>query len=292
MTTMTRRLRRDWFHRYLLDPQKYRPGTRMPAAWPNGRSVVPEILNGNAGVQIEAIWQYLLDGNQAKVPSGLLREAIELIPVDRPIIYRNFVEGLSPRAIAVGFPQKAHFAWDAEQMTPRLIWHGVFIDASKHWVGRGAGNQTPLGDHVMTLPAGPPIAALASLDERWPAQASRESGFEFKGYTLSPSGVPTFRYLWNTSKFTDTIAPIVASPDNGLERIVVATLDSTTDNVYLRVASGLHFEGTDGVFTVDGVKFQFEDIEPIVRTIDDRRELLAPLTPVSGVATVKYTMVW
>ena len=66
MTTMTRRLRRDWFHRYLLDPQKYRPGTRMPAAWPNGRSVVPEILNGDASVQIEAIWQYLLDGNRAK----------------------------------------------------------------------------------------------------------------------------------------------------------------------------------------------------------------------------------
>lgn len=34
MTTMTRRLRRDWFHRYMLDPQQYRPGTRMPAAWP------------------------------------------------------------------------------------------------------------------------------------------------------------------------------------------------------------------------------------------------------------------
>jgi len=292
MTAMTRRLRRDWFHRYLLDPQKYRPGTRMPAAWPNGRSVVPDILNGDANVQIEAIWQYLLEGNQAKVPSGLLREAIELIPVDRPIIYRNFIVGLSPRGIAVGFPQKVHFAWDGEQFTPRLIWHGAFIDASMHWVGRGQGNQTPLGDHVMTLPAGPPIAALASLDEQWPAKPPRESGFQFKGYSLSPSGVPTFRYLWNTSNFTDTIIPINASPDNGLERIVVATLDSTTDNVYLRVASGLHIEGADGVFTVDGVKFQFEDIEPIVRTIEGRRELLAPLTPVSGEATVRYTMVW
>ncbi len=292
MTTMTRRLRRDWFHRYLLDPQKYRPGTRMPAAWPNGRSVVPEILNVDASVQIEAIWQYLLEGNQAKVPSGLLREAVELIPVDRPIIYRNFIEGISPRGIAVGFPQKVHFAWDAEQFTPRLIWHGAFIDASMHWVGRGQGNQTPLGDHVMTLPAGPPIAALASSDELWPAKAPRTSGFQFKGYTLSPSGVPTFRYLWNAGEFTDTIVPFNASPDNGLERVVLATLDSTTDKVYLRVASGLHIEGEDGVFTVDGVKFQIEDIEPIVRTIDGRRELLAPLTPINGEATVRYTMVW
>ena len=136
MTTMTRRLRREWFHRYLLDPQKYRSGTRMPAAWPKGRSVVPHILNGDSDVQIEAIWTYLLDGKNAKVPSGLQREAIELMPGDRPIIYRNFLEGLSPRGIAVGFAAKAHFAWDAEHMTPRLIWHGPGHDCGEnrfHW---------------------------------------------------------------------------------------------------------------------------------------------------------------
>lgn len=292
MTTMTRRLRSDWFHRYLIDPQKYRPGTRMPAAWPNGRSVVPEILNGDARIQIEAIWQYLLDGNQAKVPSGLLREAIELIPVDRPIIYRNFIEGVSPRGIAAGFRQKVHFAWDAEQFTPRLIWHGAFIDASMHWAGRGQGNQIPLGDHVMTLPAGPPVAELTSSDERWPAGTPRTNGFQFKGYTLSPSGVPSFRYLWNTSKFTDTIVPFAASPDNGLERIVVATLAKETGNVFLRVASGSHIEGTDRVFTVNGVKFQFDDTVPVIRNIDGSQELLVPLTPVAGEAKVRYTMVW
>ena len=32
LLTMTRRLRKDWFVRYMLDPQAYRPGTRMPAA--------------------------------------------------------------------------------------------------------------------------------------------------------------------------------------------------------------------------------------------------------------------
>ena len=243
-------------------------------------------------IQIEAIWQYLLDGNQAKVPSGVLREAIELIPVDRPIIYRNFIEGVSPRGIAAGFRQKVHYVWDAEQFTPRLIWHGAFIDSSMHWAGRGQGNQIPLGDHVMTLPAGPPIAALASLDERWPAKTPRANGFQFKGYTLSPSGVPSFRYLWNASKFTDTIVPFAASPDNGLERIVVATLDTKTVNVYLRVASGPHIEGSDRVFTVNGVKFQFDDTVPIIRTIDGSQELLAPLTPIGGEATVKYTMVW
>jgi len=169
----------------------------MPAAWPRGRSVVPHILGGDSAVQIEAIWTYLSDGRQAKVPSGVQREAIELQPTDRPIIYRNFIEGLSPRGIATGFPEKVHFAWDAEQMPPRLIWHGAFIDASLHWSGRGAGNQSPLGDHIMTLPSGPPLAVLSSLDQPWPDVNPREHGFRFRGYSLNKVGTPTFRYTWN-----------------------------------------------------------------------------------------------
>ena len=293
MTTMTRRLRRDWFHRYMLDPQQYRPGTRMPAAWPNGRSVVPDILRGDASVQIEAIWQYLLDGNRAKIPSGLMREAIELIPADRPIIYRNFIEGLSPRGIAVGFREKAHFAWDAEHMTPRLIWHGAFIDASKHWVDRGPGNQTPLGDHVMTLPSGPPIATLVSLDEPWPDKSPRENGFHFKGYTLDTSGVPAFRYRWNDVSVTDSLQPFVASPDNGLLRTVIVRSSARMENVYLRIAAGPKIDAVDGVFVTDGIQLKFDECEPVIRSIDNHQELLVPvrLNPDSQ-TIVRYTIVW
>ena len=46
LQTMTTRLREDWFRRYMLNPQEYRPGTRMPAAWPRGRSVVPSTRLG------------------------------------------------------------------------------------------------------------------------------------------------------------------------------------------------------------------------------------------------------
>ena len=293
MTTMTRRLRRDWFHRYMLDPQHYRPGTRMPAAWPNGRSVVPDILGGDAGVQIEAIWQYLLDGNRAKIPSGLMREAIELIPADRPIIYRNFIEGLSPRGIAVGFPEKAHFAWDAEHMTPRLIWHGGFIDASKHWVDRGPGNQTPLGDHVMTLPAGPPIATLVSLDEPWPDKSPRENGFHFKGYTLDTSGVPAFRYQWNDVTVTDSLQPFMASPDNGIQRTVIVGSSERMENVYLRIAAGPKIEAVDGAFVTNGMQLKFDECEPVIRTIDSHQELLVLVQlNADGQAMVRYTIVW
>ncbi len=293
MTTMTRRLRKEWFHRYLLDPQAYRPGTRMPAAWPRGRSVVPHILNGDSNVQIEAIWTYLLDGSNAKVPSGLQKEAIELKPADRPIIYRNFLEGLSPRGIAVGFADKVHYAWDAEHMTPRLIWHGAFIDASKHWEGRGPGNQSPLGDHVMTLPAGPALATLISLDVAWPDNNPRENGFHFKGYSLNKSGIPTFKYLWNDIAVTDSITPFAASPDNGLQRTMTVKSKVKLENAFVRIASGQNVEEVDGAFVANGVRFRFETGSPIVRTVNGNRELLVLVTAAADEeATVKFTIVW
>lgn len=293
MTRMTKRLRRDWFVRYLLDPQQYRPGTRMPAAWPRELVAFPDLLEGTARSQIEGLWIYLSDGTQAKVPSGLQREAIELKPVDRPLIYRNFLEGLSPRGIAVGFSEKAHFAWDAEHLTPRLIWHGAFIDASKHWVDRGPGNQVPLGDHVMTLPSGPPIVELISLDKPWPDQNPRELGYRFRGYSLNPDGVPTFRSSWQTLEFTDTLTPYAATPDSGLQRVIAVTSTEPRTNLWLRIASSTSVTDAGGEFVLDGVRYTVTGADPVMRTINDRRELLVPLSLESGqTVTIRVTMVW
>ena len=44
---LTRRLRRDWFHHYLLNPLAYRPGTRMPTPYANGKTTLPAILGGS-----------------------------------------------------------------------------------------------------------------------------------------------------------------------------------------------------------------------------------------------------
>src|SRR5690606_31956616 len=150
LQTMTRRLRQDWFVRYMPDPQQYRPGTRMPSAFPNGKSGVRDALGGDAGQQLAAIWTYLELGEKAPIPAGAVTSAIVLTPSERPIVYRGFLEGLSPRGIAVGYPEKAHIAFDAEQMCLALIWHNEFLDASQHWAGRGAGTIRPMGDHALS----------------------------------------------------------------------------------------------------------------------------------------------
>src|SRR5205823_11534810 len=43
MVLLTRRLRRAWFHASRPNPQKPRPGTRLPAAWPDGKTHYPPL---------------------------------------------------------------------------------------------------------------------------------------------------------------------------------------------------------------------------------------------------------
>lgn len=59
MTQMSKRLKKDWFRRYLLNPSSLRPGTRMPSFWPDGQAANKEILDGDTERQIDAIWTFL-----------------------------------------------------------------------------------------------------------------------------------------------------------------------------------------------------------------------------------------
>lgn len=205
---MPERLREDWFHRYLLDPQKYRPGTRMPASFPDGKSVITKIADGRPYDQTAALWTYFSQGKDAKPPLGLYPNAIELRATSRPVIYRNFLTGLSPRAIGVGYPEGVNIGWDAQRMTLSRVWKNAFIDASKHWVGRGPGNQEPLGDAVITIDRATPVAKV-KIDEAWPNAEATDNSVRFLGYRIDPAGRPQFRYSIDDIVVQDTIVPIV-----------------------------------------------------------------------------------
>ena len=145
----------------------------------------------------------------------------------------------------------------------------------------------------MTLPAGPPVATLVSLDETWPDNSPRENGFHFKGYTLDPGGVPAFRYQWHDVSVTDSLQPFVTSPDNGLQRTVTLKSSERRKNVYLRIAAGPTIEAVDGAFVTNGITLKFDECEPVIRTIDGNQELLVPVQlNIDGKAIIRYSIVW
>lgn len=233
---MPERLREDWFYRYLFDPQKYRPGTRMPASFPDGVSVVTKIADGRPHDQAAAMWKYFSQGAQAKPPAGLYPNAIVLKADTRPVIYRNFITGLSPRGIAVGYPEGVNIAWDSQTMTLAKVWKNDFVDASKHWIGRGPGAQEPLGDAVLAVDSAVAVARLDSEDQAWPGGDASKGSARFLGYRLNASGQPTFRYRIDDVVVEDTPVP---SDSGSSEKTLTRTWKVTgTGKVTLRVGGG------------------------------------------------------
>lgn len=318
MQLMTKRVRPEWFYRYLMEPTKYRPGTRMPNSFPDGESVFKQIYDGNAEHQIAALWLYLDQGNQAALPDGLQRDQIVLEPTDRPVIYRNFLEGLSARGIAVGYPGGVNIAWDAETMALKTIWQGSFIDASLHWRDRGVGRQKPLGDLVVNLDGGPAVAYLANSQANWPNNQIVSAGYQFLGYRLSQQGSPTFRYKVGEPQAgeveaDDTFETDVTDKENGLRRVITLNPSAnsnpaqpsdsaTTKTLVVRLARGNEIVATgDGEWMVDkqikirvlgdeALGSHFKNVEQI--NSQNGTELRMVIDPSKLPSAISYTIHW
>ncbi len=308
LNAMTKRLREDWFYRYLADPQVYRRGTRMPAPWPFGMATIKEVLNADANQQMQAVWKYLSDGNNAAIPAGIVREAIVLVPDKEPIVYRNFLQGpgqdggniTTSRGFAVGYPEGVHLAFDVDRFALLWIWQGQFIDASKHWIGRGPGFQNPLGDNVLALPADVPFALLADASTAWPSQPAKDQGYKFKGYRFDEARRPVLQYQFGRLSIDDHVVPRKSGKELSFDRTLTlsAVSDDATDskNLTYRAATGRKIEaGADGWFTIDGslkLRVTGSAKPPAVRQAGNRFELLLPVELSNGGAKVELKYVW
>lgn len=67
----TQRVRYEWYRRWLEQPQRMQPGTKMPSVFPGGKSLLDSLLGGNADVQAEAMWAYFSLGSNLPLPDGL-----------------------------------------------------------------------------------------------------------------------------------------------------------------------------------------------------------------------------
>ena len=304
MTRMPVRLRHDWFLAYVADPQQFRPGTRMPAAWPAGKTFYPDILDGTSAGQIEAVWRYLAAPG-ARAPIGASAMPLELVPDDRPVIYRNFIENAGPRAIGVGYPEAVNIAWDAEALRLALVWRGAFIDASRHWSGRGEGWQPPLGDGVFAPDASPAVEVLPAIESPWPAQPARSRGARFKGYSLDAAGRPTFAWSLGGMAVRETVTPVVAprqtSPAKSADathvrRVIRLAGKPAAGVAVFRAARATKLEDAgDGWMRIDGAwKVRVGGVGPVSRHEHEGRTELRYAVPWSdeGTAEIVEELAW
>jgi mono/diheme cytochrome c family protein len=62
------RLRKDYYDRWVREPLRLEPGTKMPQFIKDGRTQLTEILDGDGVKQADALWQYLLEGEKIRPP--------------------------------------------------------------------------------------------------------------------------------------------------------------------------------------------------------------------------------
>jgi cytochrome c2 len=215
LATMTERLRYDNFARWLHDPKLVRPGTRMPSFFVNGQSGFTNILEGKADGQIQAIWAYLSQGEFLPLPEGLVDQAgLELRVQSEPIVFRTFIKQAGVRAIACGFPEQIHCAFDAEKCRLALVWDGPFLNAKGAWAARG-GTQTNPARVVWTASDGD----LIRVNE--PGQDPAAASLRFRGYRFDGNRRPIFMYDATAANITVSVTEQpIPSRSNGRSKLV------------------------------------------------------------------------
>jgi hypothetical protein len=201
LTQTAKRLQPEYFKELLLNPQVTQPGTLMPPLF-IGRKA--------ADKEIEMLWTYLKEIDQSRLPEGLLQTGdYELKPekTGKPIVFRTFLEGAGMHAVAVGFPQQMHVAFDALEAHWAIAWKGRFVDAMTTWEERAMTPAKPLGEKVQTFPARMPLAKLTSAGDAWPETYGVSAGYNSKGYRITKDGVPVFLYEVQGLTVEDSIRP-------------------------------------------------------------------------------------
>ncbi len=64
------RLTHDYFERWLRSPIRVEPDTKMPSYFTGENSALPTVLDGKADKQINALWNYLLQGTAIEPPGN------------------------------------------------------------------------------------------------------------------------------------------------------------------------------------------------------------------------------
>jgi len=196
LSNIAARLQEGWLREYLINPAAYRPGTLMPSFWPAGKSFNPSILGGDTDKQIASIFKFVESANGE--PEGFPQNRngeFEIVPKDRPVVQRAFLDGVGVRAILVGFPTGVHLAYDGDKGGPGLAWKGRFFDAYLTWFSRFPTFEKPIGEQVVA----------------WPKPTGR-----FLGYRLDAQGNPTFLNEQGGVKVEETYEGI----EHGLRRTI------------------------------------------------------------------------
>ena len=301
LLTSYERLQPEWFNSYLRNPGAFRPRTVMPTAWPNGRAVFTTILEGDTDRQIEAIWYYLSLGTSAADPPGLRAVSTKLEVGNQARVHRGRSRVAGFRGIAVGRPEKLNYALNAETGTLSAIWQGDFIHVN--WSGQGSGDFNPAREPV-TLAQDVSFVSLADENAPWPLMPvmTKESpvnpdplypknvGYQFRGYYLDESLIPTFQYRSGSVEIDDR-SMVAGNEQQPFLKRVLHFQSATPQTLWFRALTGEVRQESNQVFRSGRIRIVTPDVESKLRPLagdEKQSELLLRLEIPQGQSSLEF----
>lgn len=305
LMTSYQRLRPEWFRGYMRNPAAFRPGIIMPNYWPDGKATQTSILDGDANLQIEALWDTFSLGRSARDPSGLRSADIKLVVGDHPVLKRGRSRVAGFRGIAVGFPGGMNYAFNAQNGTLSALWKGEFVNVN--WKSQGAGDFTPAAKAVALAQD---VSFLHLPDEKspWPLMPvtskeqpvnpdplyPRNHGYAFVGYALDAALNPAFTYRCGDVTIEDKALPATTVGPNVLRRTFSISSPAET-SLHFRALTGKFESESPGIFKTPEIRISLSQGEPVVRPStagDGGQELLVRLRIPKGNSsfTVDYAL--
>ena len=300
LMTSYQRLQPGWFNSFLRNPGAFRPRILMPTAWSNGIASHKTILDGNTDMQIESIWYYLSLGTSAADPPGIRWVNTKLVVGNEAMIHRGRSRVAGFRGIAVGLPEKLSYAFNAETGTMSALWQGDFVGVN--WNGQGSGDFNPAREPI-ALAQDVSFAQLADENAAWPLMPvmtkdartnpdplyPKNHGYQFRGYFLGGSSIPTFMYRSGTIEIEDRST--AAGSDKQQRLIRVLQFDSPTPQiVWFRVLTGEIAAESDRIFKAGRLRLTVPGSETKLRSLPDKAassELLLKLEIPQGKSTLE-----
>ena len=289
MTTF-QRLQPGWFNSFVRNPGSFRPRIVMPTAWPNGIAAHKTILDGDTDLQIQAIWYYLSLGTSAADPPGIRDISTRLSVGNTARTFRGRSRVAGFRGIAVGLAEKINYAFNAETGTLTAIWQGDFV--SVNWNGQGSGDFNPAREPI-TLAQDVSFTVLADDDAPWPLMPvmtkdarvnpnplyPKNLGYQFRGYTLGETSIPTFMYQFGEIEIKDRSVASAINEQQGLNRLLQFG-SPTPQSFWFRALVGDIRMHSEHVFQNGKLRLTVPDVKTKLRVLSkepNRSELLLRL---------------
>lgn len=237
------------------------------------------------------------------IPIRNVEDPILLTASDEPTLLRSFMDYWNAEndtykrithAISVGNPLGLHYTMDLDNGALVQVWRGGFLNTTPMWHDRGDGSSRPMGS-VLTLNDAPVLTTLGNTNAAWPDTLGNEAAYRFKGYDLDENGLPIFKYTVYGKEVEDFTAPDL---DGKMLSRTIRVSGPNSSDLYIRLATGKAIEAlADGSYAINDKQYYLQltdaaGAKPLIRNVNNRQELLIPVSGTDKGKTIKYAIMW